>query len=139
MPYNNSEHNINASGVVLDATEKAIKAAKLKSSKYKGVVFLWLPGQDPKDYCGLRMSNERSAEDICPQELKNALVYALQNNGPLEKDDLVKAASMVLGYKRLGSKLEAVLSQSLSFAKTAGAIGFNDEDKTYTLLMNDRE
>ena len=125
--------DINANAAVQEATEKAIKAAKLKSTKYKGVVFLWLPEQDPKTYCGLRVSNVRSVDEICPQELKNAFIYALQKDEPLQKDELIKAASIVLGYKRLGNRLETVLSQGLQFSKSAGALQYNDKDKEYTL------
>lgn len=113
---------VNKSAAVLDATEKALKAVKIKSTKQKGIVFCWAPDQDPKAYYGLRVSNDRSGDEICPQELCNAVVYALQEKGELEKDDLIKEASVVLGYKRLGKNLEAALTAGVQFARASGAI-----------------
>ena len=106
----------------MEATEKALKAAKIKTTKQKGIVVCWTANQDPKAYYGLRVSNERSGEEICSQELKNAIVYALQNKGALAKDDLIKEASVVLGYKRLGKNLEAALTAGVQFARSSGAI-----------------
>lgn len=113
---------VNKSSAVLDATEKALKAVKIKSTKQKGIVFCWAADQDPKAYYGLRISNERSGDEICPQELRNAIVYALQTKGELAKDDLIKEASVVLGYKRLGKNLEAALTAGVQFARSSGAI-----------------
>ncbi len=113
---------VNKSATVLDATEKALKAVKIKSTKQKGIVFCWSPDQDPKAYYGLRVSNDRSGDEICPQELCNAVVYALQTKDELGKDDLVKEASIVLGYKRLGKNLEAALTAGVQYARASGAI-----------------
>ena len=113
---------VNKGNAVVEATEKALKAAKIKTTKQKGIVVCWTANQDPKAYYGLRVSNERSGEEICSQELKNAIVYALQNKGALAKDDLIKEASVVLGYKRLGKNLEAALTAGVQFARSSGAI-----------------
>ena len=115
---------VNKSASVLEATEKAFKAAKIKCTKQKGIVFCWATEQDPKAYYGLRVSKERTGDEICPQELRNAIVYALQTKGELSKDDLIKEASVVLGYKRLGKNLEAALAAGLQFARSSGAIAY---------------
>lgn len=117
-----SSFGVGKGAAALEATEKAIKAAKIKSTKQKGIVFCWAAGQDPKAYYGLRVSNERSADEICPQELRNAIVYALQTKGELAREDLIKEASLVLGYKRLGKNLEAALTAGVQFARASGAI-----------------
>lgn len=113
---------INKSNSALEATEKAIKSVKIKSQKQKGMVFCWAPDQDPKAYYGLRISNERSGNEICPQEMRNAAVYALKTKGELTKDDLVKEMSRVFGYKRLGPKLEAALLVGVQYARSTKAI-----------------
>ena len=117
-----SSFGIYKSAAALEATEKAIKSVKIKSTKQKGIVFCWAPGQDPKAYYGLRVNGDRSGEEICPQELKNAIVYTLQIKGELTKDELIKEASIVLGYKRLGKNLEAALTAGVQFARASGAI-----------------
>ena len=53
---------VNKSSAVSEATEKALKAVKIKSTKQKGIVFCWAANQDPKAYYGLRVSNERSGD-----------------------------------------------------------------------------
>ena len=113
---------VSKSTAVLDATEKAIKAVKIKTTRQKGAVFCWAPNQDPKAYTGLRVSKDRSGDEICPQELRNAVVYALQTKGELGKDDLIKEASVVLGYKRLGRNLETALAAGVQYARSSGAI-----------------
>ena len=113
---------VSKSTAVLDATEKAIKAVKIKTTRQKGAVFCWAPNQDPKAYTGLRVSKDRSGDEICPQELRNAVVYALQTKGELGKDDLIKEASVVLGYKRLGKNLETALAAGVQYARSSGAI-----------------
>lgn len=113
---------VSKSVATLEATEKAFKAAKIKSTKQKGIIFCWASDQDPKAYYGLRVSNERSGDEICPQELRNAIVYALQTKGELDKETLIKEASLVLGYKRLGKNLEAALTSGVQYARASGAI-----------------
>ena len=50
------------------------------------------------------------------------MVYALMTKGELTKDELIKEASMVLGYKRLGKKLETSLLAGVQYARASGAI-----------------
>ena len=117
-----ASYGVKKSPSVLEATEKALKAAKIKTTRQKGIAFCWASDQDPKAYYGLRVTNERSGEEICPQELGNAVVYTLQTKGELTKDDLIKEASIVLGYKRLGKKLEAALTTGIQYARSSKAI-----------------
>lgn len=113
---------VNKTASVLEATEKALKSAKIKSKKQKGTVFCWDPNQDPDTYYGLRVSNERSGDEICPQELRNAAVYVLQKKGELDKNALIKEMSTVFGYKRLGKNLESFLTAGVQYARSSGAI-----------------
>lgn len=117
-----SSFGVGKNASTLEAVEKALKAARIKNSKYKGVVFCWAPAQDPNTYTGIRVSNERPADEISPQEIKNAACYVLRQSGPLEKDALVKAISVLFGYKRLGKNLEAAISNALPFARANGYI-----------------
>ncbi len=108
----------------IEATEKALKAAKVKTTKQKGIVFCWNGDQDPKTYDGIRISNARSGDEICPQEIKNAMCYVLKTKGDLDKATLVKETSLLFGYKRLGKNLEAILQEGLKYAKSSGAVTY---------------
>ena len=119
----------------LEALEKALKSVKIKNSKVKGVVFCWAPDQDPKEYMGIRVSSERSSDEISPQEIKNAACYVLQQSGPMEKNDLVKAISSLLGYKRLGKNLVLAITDALPYAKNNGFIAI--EAGKYRLAQQD--
>ena len=114
--------NIQKTTAAIEATEKAMKAAKVKTSRQKGIVYCWAPGQDPKEYTGIRISNTRSGNEICQQEIKNAACYVLKNKGELSKDDLIKEVSLLFGYKRLGKKLETALAAGVQYARTSGGI-----------------
>ena len=115
---------VNKSAAVEEATEKALKAIKMKTTKQKGVIFCWAPDQDPKEYRGLRVSKDRSGDEICPQELCNAIIYVLQMKEELGKDDLIKEMSSVLGYKRLGKNLEAALDAGVRYARSSKVIAY---------------
>ena len=117
-----ASYGIQKSGTTTEAFEKALKAAKIKTTKQKGYVYCWNSMQDPKNYSGIRVSADRSGEEICQQEIQNAICYVLSENGTMSKDDLIKETSLVFGYKRLGKNLEAILLGGLQWAKASGAI-----------------
>lgn len=120
----------------IEATEKAMKAARVKTSRQKGIIYCWAPDQDPKEYAGIRISSTRSGDEICPQEIKNAACYVLKNKGELSKDDLIKEVSLLFGYRRLGKNLEAALAAGVQYAKTSGAIISVPGGKYAVLLEN---
>lgn len=112
-----------------------MKAAKVKNTKQKGVVYCWNENQDPKEYMGIRVSNERSDDEICQQEIANAIRYVLKEKGALDKDELIKETSLLFGYKRLGKNLEANLMIGLQYAKTSGFISANVSGKYIRLIL----
>ncbi len=105
-----------------EAYEKAFKAAKVKVTKTKGILFCWSDAQDPKTWRGIRTSNERSGDQISVQEISNAICYVLLQKGSLERDELIKETSLLFGYKRLGKNLEAALTAGLQYARSSKAI-----------------
>ena len=89
--------------------------------------YCWPNTLDPKEYNEYRVG-ERDYNEISPHELKNVLCYALQQHGgPMDRDDLIKEASVLMGYNRLGKNLEAVLSAALQFAKSNGDVTGTDD------------
>ena len=124
-----SSCGVNRNATALEAAEKLIKGAKVKNTKVKGEVFCWQQKQDPKTYGVISVSNSRSAEEIPPQEVKNAACYVLQTKESLDKDALVKEISLVFGYKRLGKNLEAVITAGLQYAKANGFLAIGSGKK----------
>ena len=109
-----------------EAYEKAFKSAKVKCTKTKGQVICWQESQDPQTYNVVRVNSDRSCEDICLKELANAFCYILDREGPQKPDSLIKKTSMLLGYQRLGKKVENSLIIALRWAKTTGVIILED-------------
>ena len=106
----------------LEVFEKAFRASGVRARKQKGIIYCWKEDQDPKTYAAIRVSNERPGEEICQQEIRNAVCYALKHHGVMERDDLIKEVSLIFGYKRLGEKLRAALAAGLQWARNSDAI-----------------
>lgn len=117
-----ASYGVNKTTATIEAAEKALKAAKIKNSKLKGVICCWTPDQDPKTYTGIRVTVDRSADEIPVQEIKNAACYVLQQKSEMDKDVLIKEISLVFGYKRLGKNLETAIDAGIQYAKSVGAI-----------------
>ncbi len=117
-----ASYGVQKSGATSEAFEKALRASKVKTSKQKGNVYCWNDSQDPKTYGGIRITADRSGDEICQEEIRNAICYILGKNGAMDKDDLIKETSLLFGYKRLGKNLEASLLKGLQWAKSSGAV-----------------
>ena len=115
-------YGISKGNAVVEAFEKALKAAKVKTAKQKGNVYCWNDSQDSKAYYEIRVSAERAGDEICQQEIRNAACYVLRDKESLGRDELVKEVSLVFGYKRLGQKLESSLLEGVKWAKSSGAL-----------------
>lgn len=101
----------------VEAAVAFLKAAKLKRTKYKGTFVYWADHQDPKAFYEVRCNPDRTADELSLQEVKNAICYAVQEKGALDKDAVIKEASVILGYKRLGNNLAAVMEEGLKLAR----------------------
>ena len=106
----------------VEAFEKAFKFAKIKGTKQKGQIYCWDDKQDPCMYSMIRINNERSADEICLQEIRNAACYTLLKHGKMDSDELLKAMAKTFGYKRLGKNIESAFGDGLSWAKKEGYI-----------------
>ena len=118
---------------VIEATEKALKAVKVKNTKQNGVVYCWLREQEPSDYRTVRggdvSRNSRYAAEICQQEMKNAICYVLQQNGTMDKVSLLKEASKLLGYQRMTEAISNAAETGLKYARKTGEIEKESGDR----------
>lgn len=115
-------YGVNKTNDSMDAADKAIRTVKIKTSKLKGNMICWYGSQDPKNYYAVRSNGDRSTDELTLPEVKNALCYVLQENGSMNREDLVRQASRVLGYKRLGKNLGALIEDGLQYARTCKEI-----------------
>lgn len=125
-----------ASAQTTEATEKAIKKLDCKSNKQNGVKFYWKVDQNPDTYNAYRIDinidDKRNPDEICQQELKNAVCKTLVENGALSKDDLIKATIRTMGYARSGVALVDAVERGIKFGRKTGEI-ILDENKKFNL------
>ena len=122
---------VKASDKVMEASEKALKAAKIKTTKVKGISHCWAKDIDPKAYTGFRYHEEmkRKDDELPLPEVRNAVVCTLMDNGPLDENELLVKTARTFGYQRLGPNLRNRLSEGIAFAVSDKLIRLNKEKK----------
>ncbi len=106
--------------------DKLVATADVKITRQSGVRFLWNHGSDPADYHTFRFREQRSTEDICKYELKNAVCCLLQENGPMTKEEITKAMVNLLGYSRSSHRIEECAADAIKAARELKAIEQNE-------------
>lgn len=111
-----------ASKQITEHLDKLVAAADVKITRQSGVRFLWNQGTDPTEYVTYRLREQRNPEDICKYELKNAVCYLIQENGPMTKAEITKAMVEMFGYNRSSSKLVSGANDAIKAARELKAI-----------------
>ena len=123
----------------LEATDRALKNVSAKSDMQNGVRFYWRNDQEPSLYRVFRVDTDtrdkRSPDEICQQELKNAVCLVLKERGKLEKDTLIREVIRSMGYARSGTALTAAVERGMKYGKKTGEIG-EDENNIYLSLSS---
>ena len=70
----------------------------------------------------IRICEDRPAEDICRQEIRNAAVYVMRQHPKLERDELAREIIKLMGYKRMSKALDQSITAGLAFAKSTGTL-----------------
>lgn len=106
--------------------DKLVTTADVKITRQSGVRFLWNHGSDPAEYHTFRFREQRSTEDICKYELKNAVCCLLQENGPMTKEEITKAMVNLLGYSRSSHRIEECAADAIKAARELKTIEQNE-------------
>lgn len=106
--------------------DKLVATADVKITRQSGVRFLWNHGSDPAEYHTFRFREQRNTEDICKYELKNAVCCLLQENGPMNKEEITKAMVSLLGYSRSSHRIEECAADAIKAARELKAIEQNE-------------
>lgn len=106
--------------------DKLVATADVKITRQSGVRFLWNHGSNPAEYHTFRFREQRNTEDICKYELKNAVCCLLQENGPMNKEEITKAMVSLLGYSRSSHRIEECAADAIKAARELKAIEQND-------------
>ncbi|MGN0135816.1 DUF4011 domain-containing protein [Anaerotignum sp.] len=129
-------HIARSSTQTLEATEKALKKVSARMNKQAGVKFYWRKDQDPELYRVYRndanSGDRRTMDEICQQELKNAVCITLKEKGAQDKEGLIKAVIRTMGYARSSTALAAAVERGLKYGRKTGEI-LQDEEKKFVL------
>ena len=119
-----------SSAQTVEATEKALKKTTAKSNKQNGVKFFWREDQNPDTYNiyrnDLDIDDKRSVDDVCQQELKNAVCKTLQDKGALTRDDLIRETIRTMGFGRSGAALVDAVDRGIKYGRKTGEIAIDD-------------
>lgn len=129
-------HIARSSAQTLEATDKALKKVSAKMNKQAGVKFYWRRDQDPDQYRIYRNDmnsiDRRSVDEICQQELKNAVCLTLKDKGAQDKDSLTRNVIRTMGYARSSDTLIAAAERGVKYGRKTGEI-VQDEEKRFVL------
>jgi len=89
-----------------------------------GKRFYWFENQDPETYQFYRVSvndsDKRDASDIPPEEISNAIREILENQISLNRNDLIREASHIFGFSRIGGIVETSMVAGIEKAVQRG-------------------
>ncbi len=119
-----------SSSQTLEATDKALKKVSAKVNKQAGVKFYWRKDQEPEIYKiyrnDINSEEKRIMDEICYQELKNAVCITLKEQGAMDKDSLLKATIRTMGYARSSALLLAAVERGVKYGRKTGEIMQNE-------------
>ena len=124
---NSSGVDINA--VAIEAYKKAFKKANCITKSQNGIKWLWSKDQNPDEYYIYRYSETRRIDDICSQELENAVCVTLQEKFVLSEEKLVKETLITLGYFRDDKDTIKIVLKAIRKAKKEKKIIIDSEGK----------
>jgi hypothetical protein len=103
---------------------------KLNKTVWEGTEFYWPSRMVPAQYEVYRIAKDeqdrRSAEDLPPEEIANAVKEVLFIQGSLPQEDLIRETVKLLGYARTGSALEKAVSLGIRYALDKGVAEWQD-------------
>ena len=98
--------------------------------------FLWPPRLDPSSWTGYRVpdpddaSTQRDAEAIPGEEIANAAVAVVGAQIGIGREDLARETARVLGFARMGSRVQEAMSGGIDLALAAQRLVENDSHLT---------
>ena len=116
-----------ASKQIIEHLDKLVASADVKITRQTGVRFLWNHGTEPTEYFTYRVREQRNPDDVCKYELKNAVCYLIQENGPMTKEEIIKAMVSMFGYSRSSQKIVDGANAAIKAARELKAIEQNDK------------
>ncbi|XZF16232.1 DUF3320 domain-containing protein [Chitinophagaceae bacterium MMS25-I14] len=109
----------------------------VKQVTHEQNIFLWKKEHDPHSYDRYRIpqteEHRRDADDLPPEEIANCVKAVLKHQISLPEADLVKEVSRLLGFTRIGDKVENAIKAGI---RTAVAKGFGAYENEKIVLKD---
>ncbi|WP_158453649.1 DUF3320 domain-containing protein [Paenibacillus beijingensis] len=104
--------------------EELLSRLNVNRTETAGGAFFWPEGTGPDEYTGFRAAREdthrRTAEDLPPEEVANAVKWVLAAQISLSQEDLAKQTLKALGYARSGPALDKAVRSGVELAIERG-------------------
>ena len=94
--------------------------------------FAWPAELDPETWRGFRAnqhSSDRDFEEIAPEEVANAIAYALAKTPVMAEAELLRAGLDLLGYRRKTERIDKLLRYGLLVAYRTGRLSRSDDGR----------
>jgi hypothetical protein len=106
--------------------ENLFPTLQLKAETYNGNVFFWKDDQEPLQYSMYRVhhgeADKREAEDLCPDEVANAIKQVVTNQVSLSKEELLRETAKIFGFARIGNNVEQAMIKGIEAAINKGFV-----------------
>jgi len=94
--------------------------------------FAWPSELDPETWRGFRVnqnSSDRDFEEIAPEEVANAIAYALAKAAVMAEEELLRRGLELLGYRRKTEKIDGLLRYGLQIAYQSRRVSRGDDGR----------
>lgn len=92
------------------------KKTDIYSCIHKDKIFLWLNKSQCENYEKYRLNSNRDATELPPEETANAIKQILQEQISMPREDLARAASLRLGFSKMGNNVKAAMDLGIDEA-----------------------
>ncbi len=117
--------------------DNAIKSLQIKTTISYGTVFYWRDDQNPEEYKEYRFAQneneKRSMDDICAQEVSNAIRAVIESQISLLRTDMIRETAKLFGFTRLGSIISESVERGILEAQKRQFIQVLDEGNRITV------
>ena len=117
-----------SAGRARSAVQQAIKDAATRAELARDGAFLWPDAQREPAIRDRSQAGPREAKLIPPAEIRAALELVAHKELRVPADVLCKQAGKLLGFSRLGKKLERTFTAALDQAIASGALQRDADD-----------
>ena len=117
--------------------DMVLRSMETKTTESGDVTFYWRKDQEPTEYMEYRIPAEgeekRAMDDICPEEISNAIRTIVLEQIGLSRIDLIRETAKVFGYSRLGNTIEASVNSGIEQALLRGYVQVSEDGEHITL------